>query len=615
MKLFKNIRRKYDKHTREMWSAITAGANRPGTDLSGKAATEQDTNTRAGGWVRSYVSQQKNILLIFTVVMLAPNIILCFTEPYAFTTILANLLLPAGVYLLWGLVGKRPGGMMLAALPLMILGAFQIVLLYLFGNSIIAVDMFTNLFTTTVSEAGELLGNIYPAIIAVCAIYLPLLWLAGVSLHNRERLPGRFRRRAALVGCALLLAGFICTGISKLRNPLFAVRDHVFPVNVMNNIHISVKRWNLSSRFPETSADFRFGVLRRKTDPDMREIYVLVVGEASRAASWQLFGYDRNTNPRLSGRKGLVPYRDMLTQSNATHKSVPIILSSASAENHERIYAQKGICALFKEAGFRTLFISCENPNRSMIDFLASEADSIVHLDPEKVHDMAAIPYLRQAIELGTDDLFVVIHTYGSHFDYLKRYPEQFAHYLPDQFGTVTRKTRREVVNAYDNSILYTDHVLSEVIGVLDSTQACTALFYCPDHGEDLLDDDRHRFLHASPTPTYYQLHLACLGWFSDEYRSVFPERYAAALSNTHAPATTMNVFHTVGDMAGIGSEYVDPQRSLVNRHFKARERNYLNDHYKAIPFYDAGLKREDFLQLDLHGIDYAREDVRRIRY
>ena len=72
---------------------------------------------------------------------------------------------------------------MSGTLPLMILGAFQIVLLYLFGGSIIAVDMFTNLFTTNASEAGELLANIWPAVVFVCVIYIPLLVL-GVRLSN-----------------------------------------------------------------------------------------------------------------------------------------------------------------------------------------------------------------------------------------------------------------------------------------------------------------------------------------------------------------------------------------------------------------------------------------------
>lgn len=94
-----------------------------------------------------------------------------------------------------------------------------------------------------------------------------------------------------------------------------------------------------------------------------REIYVLVIGEASRADSWSLFGYDRETTPRLEKREGVVPFSNVLTQSNATHKSVPIILSPASAANYDSIYVQKSLITAFKEAGFQTWYLSNQVPN------------------------------------------------------------------------------------------------------------------------------------------------------------------------------------------------------------------------------------------------------------
>lgn len=75
------------------------------------------------------------------------------------------------------------------------LGAFQMVLLYLFGRSIIASDMFLNLFTTNTGEVGELLGKLLPAILGVCVLYIPTLALAVRSIRLKEKLEGSFRRR------------------------------------------------------------------------------------------------------------------------------------------------------------------------------------------------------------------------------------------------------------------------------------------------------------------------------------------------------------------------------------------------------------------------------------
>ena len=132
-------------------------------------------------------NRQSAIVVVYVVVMQLPNVLLAITEPYSFTTVTASLLMPGAVYLLLAVALKRPGLLMLCSFPLMVLGAFQIVLLYLFGGSIIAVDMFTNLFTTNASEAGELLGNIWPSIVFVIVLYVPLIVLAVRSLLLSRR--------------------------------------------------------------------------------------------------------------------------------------------------------------------------------------------------------------------------------------------------------------------------------------------------------------------------------------------------------------------------------------------------------------------------------------------
>lgn len=187
-------------------------------------------------------------------------------------------------------------------------------------------------------------------------------------------------------------------------HPGFGIRYHIFPVNVIYNIRLSLDRWAQSNAYPETSRDFRFGVTRDSV-PDGREIYVMVVGEASRAPSWSLLGYPRQTTPMLERRDGVVPFGDMLTQCNATHKSVPVILSSVSAENYNDIFEQKSIITAFKEAGFATLYISNQVPNRSLIDYFSAEADRRVDISPREGQlytdnrpDGDMLPILRQAV-------------------------------------------------------------------------------------------------------------------------------------------------------------------------------------------------------------------------
>ena len=250
--------------------------------------------------------------------------------------------------------------------------------------------------------------------------------------------------------------------------------------------------------------------------------------------------------------------------------------------------------ALFNEAGFKTYFISNQAPQGAMIDFLAEDA-SVVEYLPALSHDEALVERLRHILkEDRSERLFVILHMYGSHFSYHQRYPREWARFTPDDDVAISRKNVEMIRNAYDNSTLYTDYVLNEIISTLEAEQACTAMYYCSDHGEDLFDGRDGRFLHSSPTTTYYQLHVASLAWFSPRYQSLFPQKVGAARSNAAATATTHSVFHTIADVASIRSPYIKEQVSLVNEQFDhSGIRYYLSDHNKAVTLDEVGIDRE----------------------
>ena len=185
----------------------------------------------------------------------------------------------------------------------------------------------------------------------------------------------------------------------------------------------------------------------------------------------------------------------------------------------------------------------------------------------------------------SSDKLLFILHTYGSHFSYHQRYPREVAIFLPDDDVAISPRNAEFIRNAYDNSILYTDQVLNDLITLLEREDACSAMFYCADHGEDLFDTAEGRFLHSSPTTTYHQLHVASLAWFSPKYKSMFFPKAEAAASNAAAPATTYSVFHTIADIASIRSPYLNINSSLVSPEFDySAPRLYLDDHNRAVP-------------------------------
>lgn len=311
------------------------------------------------------------------VALLLPNIALCFTERLSFWAGAANVLLPLALYMWFFSVARCPGKMVWWAFLFVFFAAFQLVLLYLFGTGVIAVDMFLNLVTTNPGEVMELLDNLVPAVVGVFVIYLPLLILAVIHIRKKRKLSVSFQHHVrkwlmevGAIGLFCLLACYVVVDDYRMRNQLY-------PVNVCYNLYLAFERNAASENYKEVSRNFRFDA-RSGHDVEAPEVYVMVVGETARAHNFSLYGYPRNTNPLLSQTQGIMAFPDATTQSNTTHKSVPMLLSAASAEDFERLFHEKGILVAFKEAGFHTVFISNQLPNHSFIDFWENRLMNII---------------------------------------------------------------------------------------------------------------------------------------------------------------------------------------------------------------------------------------------
>lgn len=547
-----------------------------------------------------------HLSMAFVASLMVPVLVLIYTEKNPFWCSVVMLLMPFGGYTLFASLARRSGVMVWLGFPLIFLSAFQVVLSYLFGNSVIATDMFLNVTTTNPDEAGELLSNIYPAIIFVLLLYVPLLWLAVRHICRGVLLSNAVRVKMAVVGMATFLLGCLTLVWGCRRDVTHVVRDELFPINAIYNMSLAISEASQTANYFELSKGFKYHSTRA-VEPECREIYVLVIGEASRAASWQMFGYERNNNPLLSKREDIVLFRNVVTQSNTTHKSVPMILSSVHASQHRELYRRSGILALFNEAGFITYFLSNQSPQGAMIDNLAHDACHVEYMSAPR-HDMQLVDAIRRILsEDKAQKMLFILHTYGSHFSYHQRYPREFACFLPDDDVAVKRENVEMIRNAYDNSILYTDYFLNELITTLEAQHSvATAMYYCADHGEDLFDGTKKRFLHASPTVTYHQLHVASLAWFSPLYRDLFPEKIEGAAINEMVPATTYSVFHTMADMASINSPYVENRASLLNRYFDfGAVRYYLNDHNRAVKLNrEIGIDDEELKFFEEHGIN-----------
>lgn len=571
-------------------------------------------------YIYNKVSSGQFLYAYAVVALLLPNIALCYTECLTPWACGVNVLLPLSLYMLFFSAAKRPGKMVWWAFIFVFFAAFQLVLLYLFGTGVIAVDMFLNLVTTNPGEAMELLDNLAPAVVGVFVVYLPLLILGGVNIRRDSRLSVSFQQRVRHWAMQIGAIGLFCLLASYLVVDDYRMRNQLYPVNICYNLYLAFERNAASENYKEASRNFKFDA-RSEHSATAPEVYVMVVGETARAHNFSLYGYPRNTNPLLSKTPGIKAFPNVTTQSNTTHKSVPMLLSAASAEDFERLFHEKGILAAFKEAGFHTVFISNQLPNHSFIDFLGEQADEHYFLKKEDAlqgnhYDEDLLQKLDEILPKADASssahyhyryrkLFVVLHSYGSHFNYQERYPRSFAYFKPDSRSEAKPENRRDLLNAYDNTIRYTDYILHGIIerlqkweGVQTKTdgvygQPISAMLYTSDHGENIFDDDRHLFLHAAPKASDYELHVPFIIWTSEGFSKQYPDILKALGENrTKQVQSSLSAFHTMLGIGGIQTRYRKDEYSVASDKYHPLKLLYLDDHDEAIPQEDAKFLR-----------------------
>lgn len=454
-------------------------------------------------------------------------------------------------------------------------------------------EVIATLVATNPRETREYLGALLVPLVLCMAAGLALAFAAGWSSRH-AKWSWKSRARAWIVTIALaapLAAAIVAAssvrggaavrghaGVTTLAS-LIAVVTQGFPFGVIPRVFEYRREWLAMRADAAKLAAFRFHA-HRTTDLRRRQIYVLVIGESSRRDHWQLFGYERPTNPELSHLKNLVLLPRMLTSWPESIAAIPLVLTRKPITSMSTEWKEASILRAMQEAGFETWWISNQlaiGKFDSPVSTYAYEAQHVEWLNHASwtapgSYDEDLIQPLRDALNDSHKDLFVVLHMMGSHLSYDYRYPTSFKRFVPtysDHASNVPQGKR--LYNSYDNTILYTDHVLAQIIGVLRQSHAVTALWFLSDHGETL------------PTPTCdkaghgigsrYDFQVPAFFWYSDAYAQLFPQRVSTL--RTHADARTLSgdTFESLIDMAGVAFPGHDETWSLFSPQWHYRPR------------------------------------------
>lgn len=305
-----------------------------------------------------------------------------------------------------------------------------------------------------------------------------------------------------------------------------------------------------------------------------KNLTILIVGETSRAANFSLGGYAHDTNPHLK-QDNVVYFPNTTSCGTATAISVPCMFSNMPRQNYDEELAhhQEGLLDIIQRAGIQVLWNENDGGCKGACDRVPHQDVTALNLPglciDGECQDEALFHQLEDYINNLQHDGVIVLHTIGSHGPtYYNRYPAAFRKFTPTcDTSQIQTCTQEQLVNTYDNTILYIDYIVDKAIKLLQSKQDkfTTSLVYLSDHGESLGEDGV--YLHGLPysIAPETQKHIPMLIWLSEDYQ----KRYGVDNQCLQKEAQQKNfsqdnLFSTMLGMTGVSTKEYRAQDDIL---------------------------------------------------
>jgi lipid A ethanolaminephosphotransferase len=299
---------------------------------------------------------------------------------------------------------------------------------------------------------------------------------------------------------------------------------------------------------------------------------VLVVGETARAANFSLNGYPRPTNPELA-RQDVLSFFDVSSCGTSTAVSLPCMFTDVGRAGFDGAQASRreGLLDVLQRAGIAVRWRDNNSGCKGVCDRAPHEDMSSLQV-PDlcrggECYDEILLHGLQAHLDGLDRDTVIVLHMKGSHGPaYFRRYPPGFEYFTP-ACNTVDldRCSRQDIVNAYDNTLRYTDHVLSRTIELLRSNASRfdTAMLYVSDHGESL--GENGLYLHGIPyaLAPREQTHVPMLLWLSEGLRQRLHIEMDCLNARRREPLSHDHVFHSVLGLSNVRTALYRRERDL----------------------------------------------------
>ncbi|MDQ8936790.1 phosphoethanolamine transferase [Acinetobacter rudis] len=463
---------------------------------------------------------------------------------------------------------------------LLVIGGFSAYFVSSLGV-LISPEQVQNMMQTDVAEATDLM-SLRIVIWAVLMVALPVILLCWVKIKPEKASALLLKKVINIFASAAIIAGLLFVfyvDYAAIFRENRSIKGMISPQNAIAStfsyFHKKAPKKNLPVMVYGADAHMD----APKSTSELPKLMVLVVGETARAESFSLNGYAKNTNPELSKQADLVNFKQVSSCGTATAVSVPCMFSGMPRKQYDENVAsqREGLLDIAQRAGYKVTWINnnsgckgvCNRVEQYQIPVEIQKKWCADGECKDGVLNDALAAYIAHIPKDDRQPRLIVLHQMGSHGPaYYKRPLEQYQTFKPScDTNAIQGCSREQLINVYDNTIVYTDHVLNQVIELLKKqTNYRTGFWYVSDHGEST--GESGMYLHGAPyamAPSQ-QTHVPMMMWFSPAWKNAAPAQINCLKSVTNQNLSHDNLFPSLLKLLDVNSKTIDENYNILHQ-------------------------------------------------
>ncbi|MDF0604988.1 kdo(2)-lipid A phosphoethanolamine 7''-transferase [Neisseriaceae bacterium TC5R-5] len=453
-----------------------------------------------------------------------------------------------------------------------------------FFGVVIGYGVIASVITTDIDLSVEVIGwHFVLWTVLLSALPLLCIWQSPLrdTLLQRLKMPGQ-RLKSLLFLLAALLLVWLPLRVLDQEHSKQAQRSNLdlssygggvvhayLPANWLSALglfaYTRYDEYDNQSKLFDPAQHFRYVSPAGINDTYM----VFIIGETTRWDHLGLLGYARDTTPKLSRESNLLVFRgESCDTSTKLSLRCMFVREGGAADNPQRTLKEQNVFAVLKQMGFSSELFAMQSEvwfyNKTEVDnyafreLITAEGRN----EGKPVDDMLLLEEVAASLaRYPQGKHLVILHTKGSHYQYSQRYPPAYARYQPECLSVDSFCSKAQLINAYDNSVLYTDAFISKVIDQLRDKKAI--VFYAADHGESIAENEH---LHGTPRQLApaEQFRVPIMVWASDKYLASPQQRHGfeqlAAQQRAGKTLRHVQLFDTILGCLG----YTSPNGGIV---------------------------------------------------